>query len=84
MKNLMTVDNMKRAYALNQCRSNLWHSFRDMKFFGFITEKEWDEFESECEFWDCYRDPMRVVDADGNLIYNFETGEGTLDFNWDR
>ncbi len=84
MKNLMTVNNMKRAFALNQCRFGLWESFKNMRFFGFITDQEWSNFVSECEFWNYYRNPDRVIDADGNLIYNFETGEGTLDFNWDR
>ena len=84
MKKILTAENMMRAYALDQCRYGTMKTFRTMKYLGFITEEEWERFYDECKRWECYQNPLRVIDADGKLIYNFETGEGSLNFRWDR
>ena len=84
MKKSMTVENMMRTFALDQCRYKTYEAFKAMRYFGFITEEEWDRFDFECKNWVCYPNPLRVLDVDGKLIYNFETGEGSLNFVWDR
>lgn len=84
MKKIITVENMMRVFALDQCRVKTYEAFKTMKYFGFITDEEWERFYDECRWWECYQNPLRVVDADGKLIYNFETGEGSLNFRWDR
>lgn len=84
MKKIITVENMMRTFALDQCRLKTWDTFKTMHYLGFITDKEWERFYDECKKWECYQNPPRVIDADEKLIYNFETGEGSLNFRWDR
>lgn len=83
MKKIITAENMMRTFALDQCRYKTWETFKTMKYFGFITEEEWKIFHDTCKSWECYQNPLCVIDADGTLIFNFETGEGVLNFKWD-
>ncbi len=84
MKKSLTVNNMKIAYAMTNCKRDTWNGFKQMKHLGFITEEEWSKFESECKNWDVYYDPHRIIDIDGELVFNFESGSGKLEIVWDR